>query len=184
MKEIAEKLQAAGTIRIPKIEINDDITKMAESIFNRGADSRTQEEVFRDCKRIAIEFALVKVLGGERNPKEFNFKDKDSYIWDVMVDGKKFEVKRHKSGAKYFTYSSKKISTYIKNCMAIDYLVTAYMDESSDNYIIDFAMIADSKKFEFYFQQSKYNNSYYYDHRIASNVGDCIAFGLREATFY
>jgi hypothetical protein len=94
MKEIAEKLQAAGTIRIPKIEINDDITKMAESIFNRGADSRTQEEVFRDCKRIAIEFALVKVLGGERNPKEFNFKDKDSYIWDVMVDGKKFEVKR------------------------------------------------------------------------------------------
>jgi len=184
MIEIAQKLKDSGTVRIPKEEIEDDIASMAVAIFSRGADSRTQEEVFRDCKRIAIEFALVKVLGGERNPKEFNFRDKDSYIWDVKVDGKKFEVKRHKTGAKYFTYSGKKIGTYIKNCMDIDYLVTAYMDESDDNYIIDFAMIVDSKKFEFYFQKSQYNSSYYYDHRIATKTGDCVAFGLRDATIY
>jgi len=76
MIEIAQKLKDSGTVRIPKEEIEDDIASMAVAIFSRGADSRTQEEVFRDCKRIAIEFALVKVLGGERNPKEFNLETK------------------------------------------------------------------------------------------------------------
>lgn len=185
IKELAQKLKDAGTVKISRAELEPYVKPMAEEIHadpKRNPTNRSYEQVYSDCSRIAIEFALIKVLGGHRNPKEFNYKDPDSYIWDVEVDGKKFEVKRHKTGAKYFTYGKKTIKTYFKHCLSIDYLVTAYMDTSADNYLIDFAMIANSKTFEVYFQPSNYNTNWYYDHNTARRFDECVPFGLRAAT--
>lgn len=186
LQQIAEKLKAAGTVAIARQDLFDEITTMAKSIHEcprRNGAGRSYEQVFADCSHIAIEYALIKVIGGERNPKEFDVKDKDSYIWDVRNDDKLIEVKRHKTNAKYFTYSGKSIGTYIKNCLTLDYLVTGYMDSTDTDYLIDFALIADSKTFEYYFQQSQYNNSYYYDHNTASRLGHCVIIKLRNPTF-
>lgn len=186
LQDIAQKLKAANTVSIPRQELFDEITSMAKSIYEcprRNAYGRSYEKVFADCSHIAIEYALIKVIGGERNPKEFNVKDKDSYIWDVRNDEQLFEVKRHKNSAKYFTYSGKSISTYIKNCLTLDYLVTGYMDSTDSDYLVDFALVADSKTFEYYFQQSQFNNSYYYDHNTASRLGHCAIINLRNPIF-
>lgn len=185
MQEIAKALKEAGTVKISKAEIEPFIREMADEIYpdpKRNPSGRSYEQVYSDCTRIAIEFAVIKVLKGKRNPKKFNHRDPDSYIWDTEAYGLKFETKRHKTGAKYFTYSKKSINTYFKHCLSIDYLITAYMESSSENYLVEFAMIANSKTFETYFQPSKYNNNWYYDHNNGYRFNQCIPFGLREAT--
>lgn len=187
LQQIAEKLKANGTVTIPRQEVFDAITMMAKAIHacpRRNASKRSYQMVFDHCSFIAIEYALAKVIDGERNPKEFNHHDNDSYVWDVKQQEKLFEVKRHKLSAKYFTYSGKNIKTYIANSSKLDYLVTAYMESTNTDYIIDFALIADSKTFEIYFKKSNFNNNtYYYDHNTSSKLGHCVIINLRNS-FY
>lgn len=185
MKEIAQALKDAGTVSIPKEDLHDEIEVMAKDIFQcprRNAAGRTYEKVFSDCSFIAIEHALARVIDGERNPEKFNFRNANSYKYDVMKDDKLYEVKRHKVGAKYFTYQGKSIQTFVKHCQDLDYLVTAYMDSTSTHYLIEFAMICDAKTFEFYFQPSNYKG-YYYDHNTATRLGHCIQIHLRKPVY-
>jgi hypothetical protein len=183
--ELSEKLKQAGVVKVSKADLFDTITAMAKSIHacpRRNATNRSYEVVFNHCSYIAVEYALAKVIDGERNPKEFNVKDKDSYNWDVKASDKFFEVKRHKTGSKWFTYNGKSIKTYLKNCLNLDYLVTGYLDSTSTDYLIDFALVADSKTFEFYFKPSNYNG-YYYDHVTASKLGHCVILNLRNPVY-
>lgn len=187
LQQIADKLKAAGIVKVSRQEVFDDITTMAKAIHvcpKRNFSRRSYEMVFDHCSFIAIEHALAKVIDGARNPKKFNHHDNDSYVWDVKQQEKLFEVKRHKLGAKYFTYSGKSIKTYINNSSKLDYLVTAYMDSTNTDYLVDFALIADSKTFEIYFNRSHYNNNtYFYDHNTASKLGHCVNINLRNS-FY
>lgn len=178
MKEIADKLHQAGTVYIPKESIHDELTVMATSISTVPfmARNRSYEQIYKDCSCISIEHALVKVLGGERNPHKFDKTNPESYKYDVIIDNKLFEAKRHLPGNTYFTYQKESMTTFLKHSQELDYLVTAYKTDSDDQYCIDFVMIVLAKRFAQDFKQSQFNSGWYYDHR---NNDNCIQFGIK-----
>lgn len=186
-QEIANKLREAGKVVFTKEELHEDIQKMALSIYKcprRNSNKRSLNQVYRDCSRVAIEYALVKVLGGERNPHEWNPAVLESYRWDVRVDNKYFEVKRHKVGSYWFSYPENGMKTFRKHAHTLDYAVTAYMEIYKDTYEIEFALIAEAKSFFNFFSPSKYNNQDpYYHHRNAADCNQCTLINLRAATY-
>lgn len=186
LKELAEVLKSAGTVIVPKASIHDKVQAMADDIYKcpvRNSKKRTPEQVYRDCSFVAIEYALAQVIDGQLNPLPFDIRNPESYKFDVIKDGQLYETKRHKIGAKYFTYNKKSLKTYIKHCIELDYLVTAYLDDVGEDYKVSFAMVCDSKTFEYYFQPSKFKGDDYYDHILAQRHGHCVPFGLRNSYY-
>lgn len=187
-------LNSCGIIKIPKNELQTLILPMVESIYHcpvRNKTGRSYEQVFASCSYVAIEEALCKVTGGIRNPKEFDHRDPDSYNYDVAIEDLKIEVKRHKTGSMFFTYPEHLCQKFMVNCAATDYVVTAYMEEAEDDYLVTFAMIARSDTFPQRMRSSKFNevNTYsgtakvpvkYYDHR---NNPDCCIINLRQPIY-
>lgn len=187
MKEIADKLRSAGNIFINKEEMHDVINKMALAIYpcsKRNARGRTFKQVYTDCSRIVIEHALAEVLGGERNPLEWDYTVLESYLYDVRVGNILFEVKRHKIGTNWFSYPESGMKTFRKHANKIDYFVSAYMFTHKDTYEIRFALVANAKTFFNFFIPSKYpNQDSYYHHKNAKSVDQCIDIGLLPSTY-
>lgn len=187
MNEIAKALHDAGNVIISKEELHDTINEMALSIFScprRNARKRNFKQVYVDCSRIAIEYALAKILGGERNPHEWDFKVLESYRWDVRVNDIYFEVKRHKIGTNWFSYPEEGMKTFRNHANTLDYFVSAYMYIHKDTYEIRFALIANAKTFFNYFIPSKYpNQDSYYHHKNAKLTNQCIDIGLLPSTY-
>lgn len=187
LQQVSDLLSSAGKIVIPKEELFDDITKMAKAIYpcpRRNARQRTYKQVFNDCSRIAIEYALAKVLDGERNPNEWNPAVLESYRWDVRVGDVYFEVKRHKIGSHWFSYPEDGIRTFRKHAHTLDYIVTAYMEIYEDEYVVEFALIANAKTFFKNFKPSQYpNQDPYYNHKVALRYGECDIINIRECTY-
>jgi len=187
MKEISDKLRNVGNIVINKEEVHDTINEMALAIYpcpRRNARGRTLKQVYTDCSRIVIEYALAKTLGGERNPLEWDFKVLESYRWDVRVGDMYFEVKRHKVGSHWFSYPEDGMKTFRKHAHTLDYIVTAYMEIYQDRYEIEFALIANAKTFFNNFKSSQYpNQDPYFNHKVALKNGQCDIINLRTATY-
>jgi hypothetical protein len=187
MDEIAQKLKAKNVVFFSKEEMHDVINEMAMKIYScarRNSRGRSFKQVYSDCSRIVIEYALAKVLGGERNPLEWDYKVLESYRWDVRVEDVVFEVKRHKVGTNWFSYPEEGMKTFRKHASTIDYFVSAYMISHKDTYEIRFALVANAKTFFNYFKPSRYHNQdSYYDHKTAQRANQCIDIGMLPATY-
>jgi len=185
--EIAQKLKANNVVFFSKDEMHEVIHEMATEIYpcpKRNARGRKFAQVYVDCSRIVIEYALAKVLGGERNPLKWDYKVLESYRYDVRVGELVFEVKRHKVGTNWFSYPEDGMKTFRKHANTIDYFVSAYMITHKDSYEIRFALIANAKTFFNYYKPSRYyNQDSYYDHKIAKNANQCIDIGMLPATY-
>jgi len=187
MNEIADKLRAAKRVVIPREELHETISLMASSICEcprRNAQGRSYKRVYTDCSRIAIEYALAKVLGGERNPNEWNPAVLESYRWDVRAGDVYFEVKRHKIGSHWFSYPEDGMRTFRKHAHTLDYIVTAYMEIYENEYVVEFALIANAKTFFKNFKPSQYSNQDpYFNHKVALKYGECDIIKLRQSTY-
>ena len=187
IQEIAKKLKEQNTVIFTREEMHAIIHEMASKIFPcpiRNASGRSFKQVYADCSKIVIEYALAKVLGGERNPLEWNHKVLESYRWDVRVDDIVFEVKRHKVGTYWFSYPENGMNTFRKHAATLDYFVSAYMYTYKDTYKIKFALVACAKTFFNYFKSSKYpDQDSYYDHKNSTRAGQCIDVGMLPATY-
>lgn len=187
MIDFANKLKTAGNVIVSKEELHGTIHPMAVSIHacpRRNASRRSFKQVYTDCSRIAIEYALAKTLNGERNPMVWDFKVLESYRWDVRVGNVFFEVKRHKLGTNWFSYPEEGMKTFKKHASTLDYFISAYMFTREDSYEIRFALIANAKTFFKFYIQSKYpNQDSYYHHKNALIVNQCIDIGLLPPTY-
>lgn len=187
LQQVSTILSNTNTIVVEKDEIFDDITQMTGAIYpcpRRNARRRSYDQVFNDCSRIAIEYALAKILGGERNPNEWDMYNPETFRWDVRVDDTYFEVKRHALGTKWFSYPDDGMKTFRKYASTLDYFVSGYMETYGDAYIVDFALVANAKTFFNYFMQSKFPRQLpYFNHDIAKKYGQCDIINMRECTY-
>ena len=155
------------------------ILALAENIFNNTHQrkNRTLEEVIRDSKNIAIEFALIEVDPNLiRNPLEFDFKNPDSHAYDVLNNQTKatFEVKHWRKNAKWFSYPERALANLLKHIKIVDYVVSGELTEHSDSYEVKFKMIAYADSFKRYCKKSMYNEyDLYYNHHHAVEAGVC-----------
>jgi len=178
MHAFANHISECGIRTVYKKDVHQDITEIAKAIYEsewqQKKRPRTYEEVYNDCKHVVIEHALSNVLGGMRNPKDFNSYDPDSYMWDVAAESPidyndvLFECKRHKeNGGEFFCYSNSGMKTFLKHKSKLGYVITAKVTEEKDWYTVEFTFIIDAPSFELYWKPSKYQQweSYYNHHQ-------------------
>ena len=187
LQQVSDLLSSAGKIVIPKEELFDDITKMAKVICpcpRRNARQRTYKQVFNDCSRIAIEYALAKIINGERNPNEWDKFNPESFRWDVRFEDTYFEVKRHALGTYWFSYAEESLNTFKKYAHTLDYMVSGYMETHDSAYVVEFALVANAKTFFKFFRPSQFANQWpYYDHKTAMRNNQCDIINMRECTY-
>ena len=94
--------------------------------------------------------------------------------YDILSkDGLRYEIKSMINFVKYWTFSTN--YEYLKkNILNIDRIVLLTIN-NDDVYLV---MNANAKTFFKFVKKSMYGNGtkFYYDHRIASKVGECILF--------
>lgn len=185
MIEIADKLKSAGTIIIPLNEVMPRITDMVQSIYNnpKTRNGRDHKHIYECVKFVVIEHALVKVLGGELNPKKFDHTDISSYVIDVLIDEILFELKNHGFYDHWWGYLNQPSKKLIARKNHIDYVVTAY---TKFNYVdqqaeITFALLIQAASLDLYLKPSaQKKDEHYYNHRKASPTGACIELFLKD----
>lgn len=179
MAALVKVLEHNNRVKVSKSAIRPQIEEMAKDIFanqDRLPDTmqRPYEKVFKDCENIAVEYALEWAIKGERNPKDFDPADVESYFYDVSAESKLlgrkiyFECKRWKiAGGEFFAYPTKKLKTMLKHKDKLDYVVCAkvFSDEDKDNYIVEFKRIMDAPSFHLFVTPGKNNNwESFYNH--------------------
>jgi len=173
-------------------ELYDKIEQTVLEIkFNLQSNGRSDEELRRDVfSGLVLEHSACKLLSGELNDQKFNHKIRESYAYDLTVDGKRIEVKRVGWNDNWFNFNLKGsqftlkrpfLDTFLNNLDIIDYILvgSSYLeDEEKLKAVIKFKWLIDAKSFKHYIKESNKNkNSYtshYYDIRSAVSNGDAI----------
>lgn len=161
------------TFQLDQTEL-DYIETMATEIHecpvrNRG---RSFEQVYQSTKSGCIlEFALER-LGASKNNLPFDVANRESYAWDVLLDGKKTEVKRkrflHNDSTKYFSWDNPSyVKTFLRNLDLVEQLVVGDYKEIDENrYSVEWMLKTDiDENFYQYVKKSMYNvGQMYYNH--------------------
>lgn len=195
ISELARVLRDNEYIKVSKQAVDAYVKPMADDIYScpiRNRQGRSYEEVYRNCSRIAGEFALESVLLSvgelsERNPNLWNHRNEESFMYDVVhyrhPDVYKLEFKR--MIGKWFSMKQTQVGTFRKHASKLNALVTGYVDEFPDHYGINFSLVINPKTFDNYWTPSLYRNdkkatNNYYDHFTASKRGDCVIIRSME----
>jgi hypothetical protein len=158
-------------------ELNDKFTTMANEIYRcpvRNKNKRDYTNVMHSVEKVVVEHALAHLTGMTLNPAEFNYKDRNSYAWDVVDEDTSatFECKRWSES--WLSFHPENFSTFFKNTDIVDYLVSGKVFKTSEYFTVAFHLIADADSFEKYVRPSQYDNKCYYDHNRAARNGDAV----------
>jgi hypothetical protein len=161
-------------------------------LFNREYTSILKHCLEGIVGELGVNNALLAAgFDSQLNPKEFNKKDPDSYIWDVGTkkdDILKFEVKKLQDGLglKYFNFnyesngrSGLDLTTFINQGVHVcDYLilVAVELDDEISEFTVTPQYLIHAKFFKQYINQSNRTNglSHYVDLDKMIEQGHCI----------
>lgn len=100
------------------------IEEMARGIYAVPAKrkGRSYEEIYASSRKGKLaEFGLERELGATLNPKRWSLRDRDSYVWDAMLEGVKFECKQF--AEKWPSFYMGDVKTAIRNLDGFDWFV-------------------------------------------------------------
>jgi hypothetical protein len=161
----------------------DAIIEMANDIYKcpKRRRGRAAEVVFESCKAGKIlEFALER-QGAILNSKKFNLSDLDSYVWDVLWDKKKTEVKRKRfiesngydQKTKYYSWKNPNhVKTFLSNTREVEQLIVGdYACVGKNLYYVKWMLITNvDENFCNYIRKSVYNQGQMiYNHKYDPN---------------
>lgn len=177
IEKFVDKLRSE--VRVDKDEAYALAGKMAAAISRTPAKSRyrSDEEIVNSVVRGFIcELGVAQILG-KRNEKDWSYKDRESFAYDV-IDTDHFarhEVK-HQHGD-HWSFRPEAIKTLLNNIAAglLDTIITADYRSADDGFYVKPILIIDPKHFRSYMRRSQYKpGTFYYDHRAASHDKHCI----------
>lgn len=155
------------------------INEMATEIYNCPVRSRgrSKDQVQNAVKAgVILEFALER-QGAIKNPTQFDVKNRDSYVWDVIWNSLKTEVKRKRflsnDNTKYYSWNKPEyVKTFLKNTDIVEQLIVGDYVELSDNkYKVEWMLVTRiGNNFKSYLKKSLYNSGQmYYNHNMDNN---------------
>ena len=186
IKGYSEKLKGIQTVS--KEVIPELVDPFVDRLYKEGmANGRSRDLIFKHALRgRIIEIAAWQKLGGQLNESEFNFKDPNSFCWDLESESIKFEIKSTPFEHKFFSFNLKNniqdgriiavdMSNVVKYPEYVDYVVTGdIVAETESHYEVRFKHIMNAKNFKNYVRLSKSSNNHFYAHSPAINNGDCV----------
>jgi len=155
------------------------IETMASEIYNCPVRSRgrSYEQVYAATKAgVILEFALER-QGAEKNPLEFDVKNRESYAYDVKWNNLRTEVKRKRflsnDKTKYFSWNRPEyVKTFLRNTDIVEQLIVGDYEEVSNNkYSVSWMLMTSvTENFKNYVKKSMYNQGQlYYNHTMDRN---------------
>ena len=93
------------------------------------------------------------------NPKQFDHTDRDSYAWDVEIDGSKFEIKHSRKStwvnfnlkeddyANDHLYTAPNLQTAFNNRDILDYVMIGEVEDCGDHWDVEFYFVCEFDEF-------------------------------------
>jgi len=159
----------------------DFIETMAKDIHACPKRNRNRgyAQVYNSVKAGVILELALKRQGATKNPSKFDEKDRSTYAWDVMWNGKRTEVKRMKFLSKpdvrwYSWDKPENVSTFLKNIDYVEQLIVGdyeTINNVDNTYSVSWMLITKVEKdFKKFIKKSMYNEGQmYYNHKSDKN---------------
>jgi hypothetical protein len=163
------------------------LTDTAKDIYSdpkRNSRGRSYDTVYQNTCKMVIEIALFQRTGFPRNPKPFDKKDPDSYIWD-NIDPKtsiKFDCISQEYNDE-LTFHKLSVKTKFKHAKDIDFIISAKQKDNINHFSVFFTRIIDAKTFELCTKNRSYDILEYND-VAAIRRGYCIKYETKCEEVY
>lgn len=171
LETYADLILKNAPVRIKRSEeLNKKFDTIANEIYHcpvRNESKRKFTTVLFSVEKMVIEHALAQSTGMILNPLEFDYRNRQSYAYDVIDpdNNATFECKRW--AEKWFSFNQKDVNTFLKNTDIVDYFVSGKVLRTTEYFTVFFHLVADAKSFKQFIRPSQYNNKLYYDHVAA-----------------
>ncbi len=174
-----------GARFVPHSEIKPRAKWQYDGIIKRAIkiqDKRRAEQIWADTyNSIACEIGIARALPkGEVNEQAFDHTDINTWGYDVMSLGIRFEIKYEKFAEDWYSFShstaQKIMDRYRQN--GFDYLITASTYKAEGGLEIWPRLLINPETFKSNISKSHYDNykPLYYNQYVAKSDGDCQMF--------
>ena len=174
-------------------EISEQINSMVQEIKeNNQTHGRNEPTLINHVKSgVILEKGLAKLIGGTINRQAHNFRDPETFAWDVEADGIRFEVKSSPKGDTWFNFNLRSeetascellsrvnLSTFLNNLNTVNFLIAGFYEPyGEDGHFVKFKWLMGSRTFPNYIKKSSARNrgtTNYYHIKQGKQNGHCV----------